>query len=228
MNQRWAEVDDYIVRTVVGQDEALESALRSSDAAGLPAISVSPPQGKLLFLLARMLRPQRILEIGTLGGYSTIWLARALARGGRVVTLEIDRNHAAVAWSNIVAAGLGDQVDLRIGPAMESLETLAAERGWPFDVVFIDADKPAIPEYFRRSMALCREGSLIIVDNVVRGGALADADSTDPNVAGVRRLHELIAAEPRVSATTLQTVGSKGYDGLTIAVVDADRRGKGE
>ena len=226
MQDRWTEVDDYIASTLVGEDAVLQAARSAADGAGLPPISVSAAQGKLLFLLARMVLPRRILEIGTLAGYSTIWLARALSRGGRLVTLEIDRRHAEVAWSNIIAAGLGGEVDLRVGPALESLDALAGEHGWPFDVVFIDADKPSIPEYFRRSIALCRQGSLILVDNVVRGGALADAASSDPNVQAVRRLHEMIAAEPRVSATTMQTVGSKGYDGLTIAVVDGDRRGR--
>lgn len=226
MQNRWTEVDDYVAATLIGDDPVLQAVLKAAEAAGLPAINVSPPQGKLLFLLARMLRPRRILEIGTLAGYSTLWLARALGRGGRLVTLEIDRKHASVAWANITGAGLGEQVDLRVGPALETLDALAAEKGWPFDVVFIDADKPSIPEYFRRSIALCAEGSLIIVDNTVRGGALADADSADPNVQGIRRLHELMAAEPRVSATTMQTVGSKGYDGFTLAVVDGERRGR--
>lgn len=219
-------MDGYIAETLIGADSALESALEASDKAGLPAIAVSPAQGKLLFLIARVMRARRILEIGTLGGYSTIWMARALSRGGRVVTLEIDPHHAAVARANVMAAGFGDNVDIRVGPALESLETIARERSEPFDVVFIDADKPAIPEYFFRAIDLCREGSVIIVDNVVRDGALVDADSPDPNVQGVRRLHEVIAQEKRVSATTIQTVGSKGYDGFTIAIVDGDRRGR--
>jgi predicted O-methyltransferase YrrM len=222
VENRWREVDDYIAGMLLGEEP--REALAASEAAGLPAIQVSAAQGKLLFLLARMLQARRILEIGTLGGYSTIWLARALSRGGKLVTLEVDPHHASVAWSNIVAAGVGDQVDLRVGPALESLDALAGERGWPFDLVFIDADKPSIPEYFRRSIELCREGSVIVVDNVVRDGALADSGSSDPKVTAVRQLHELIAGESRVAATTLQTVGSKGYDGFTLAVVDGDRR----
>jgi predicted O-methyltransferase YrrM len=202
-------------------DAALEAALRDSAAAGLPAIAVSPAQGKLLHLLARMQGARNILEIGTLGGYSTIWLARALPGGGRLVTLEVDPKHAETARANIARAGLDGMVELRLGPALETLPLLAAEKRDLFDLIFIDADKAAIPEYFAWALRLSRRGTMIIVDNVVRNGALADPASTDAAVMGARRLHELLACEPRVSATTLQTVGSKGYDGLTLALVVA-------
>jgi predicted O-methyltransferase YrrM len=224
MEDRWNEVDAYVGETLIGDDSALENVLRASDAAGLPKIAVSPAQGKFLFLLARMIRARRILEIGTLGGYSAIWMARGLARGGRLVTLEIDKAHAAVAWSNIVAAGFGERIDLRIAPALESLDAMAKERVPAFDLVFIDADKPSIPEYVRRVLPMCREGSVLVIDNVVRGGKLADAASDDAAVRGVRALHEFLAGEKRIAATTLQTVGVKGYDGFTLAVVDGDRR----
>ena len=216
----WTAVDDYITSSVVGHDPVLEGALERSAAAGLPAISVSPPQGKLLFLLARAMRARRILELGTLGGYSTIWLARALPRGGRVVTLELEPAHAAVAADNLRRANLARRVDIRVGPALDTLDQLIAQAVKPFDLIFIDADKPRIPDYFSRSLALSHPGSVIIVDNVVREGKLADASSDDANVQGVRRLHEMLAHEERVSATTIQTVGAKGYDGFTIALVN--------
>ncbi|HXE60061.1 MAG TPA: O-methyltransferase [Gemmatimonadaceae bacterium] len=215
----WSAVDEYITDGLVGHDEFLEGALERSAAAGLPAISVSAPQGKLLSLLARAMGARRILEIGTLGGYSTIWLVRALPRGGRVVTLELEEKHAAVARDNLRRAGFARRVEIRLGPALETLDALIAESVKPFDFVFIDADKPRIPDYYDRALHLTHSGSVIIVDNVVRDGKLADASSDDPNVQGVRKLHELLAHDPRVSATTIQTVGSKGYDGFTLALV---------
>jgi len=216
----WTAVDDYITSSVVGHDPVLEGALERSAAAGLPAISVSPPQGKLLFLLARVMRARRILELGTLGGYSTIWLARALPRGGRVVTLELEPAHAAVAADNVRRANLARRVDIRVGPALETLDQLIAQAVKPFDLIFIDADKPRIPDYYERALALSRPGSMIIVDNVVRDGQLANASSDDANVLGVQRFHELLAHDERVSATTIQTVGTKGYDGFTVSVVN--------
>ena len=216
----WTAVDDYITSSVVGHDPVLEGALERSAAAGLPAISVSPPQGKLLFLLARAMRARRILELGTLGGYSTIWLARALPRGGRVVTLELEPAHAAVAADNLRRANLARRVDIRVGPALETLDQLIAQAVKPFDLIFIDADKPRNPDYYERALALSRPGSMIIVDNVVRDGQLANASSGDANVLGVRRFHELLAHDERVSATTIQTVGTKGYDGFTVSVVN--------
>ena len=218
--ETWTAVDDYITSSVVGHDPMLEGALERSAAAGLPAISVSPPQGKLLFLLARAMRARRILELGTLGGYSTIWLARALPRGGRVVTLELEPAHAAVARDNLRRANLARRVDIRVGPALDTLDQLIAEAVKPFDLVFIDADKPRIPEYYERALALSRPGSMLIVDNVVREGKLADASSDDANVQGVRAFHDLLAHDERVSATTIQTVGGKGYDGFTLALVN--------
>jgi len=215
MNEQWTLVDDYIADSIVASDDALERALEDSEKAGLPSISVTPAQGKLLFLLARMRGAKNILEIGTLGGYSSIWLGRAVAPDGRVITLEIDPHHANVARKNIDRAGLRAVVDIRIGRALDTIKTLSG----PFDFFFIDADKPVIPEYFRAALQLSRSGSVIVVDNVVRKGELANAKSEDENVRGVRRLHDLIAKEKRVSATTVQTVGSKGYDGFTLALV---------
>ncbi len=216
-DEQWSAVDRYITELVVQPDAVLNAALEASIAAGLPEISVTPGQGKLLYLLARTRHAKRILEIGTLGGYSTIWLARALPSSGRVVTLESDPSHAAVARSNIARAGLTEVVDLRVGLALDVLPALAAE-GQRFDLTFIDADKPNIPAYFEWAMKLSNPGSLIIVDNVVRGGAVIDKASDDPSIRGVRRFHELLAADKRVSATTIQTVGSKGYDGFTIVL----------
>jgi predicted O-methyltransferase YrrM len=216
---KWTEVDTYIADRLLPHDEALEAALEASAAAGLPAIQVSPAQGKLLMLLARLQSAHAILEIGTLGGYSTIWLARALRSGGRLITLEIDPKHAEVARSSVTRAGLADVVDIRVGPALDALPRIAGEGHGPFDLVFIDADKPNNPRYFEWALKLSRLGGIIIVDNVVRGGAVTDAASGDPNIQGTRRLYELIAAEPRVSATAIQTVGSKGYDGFVLAVV---------
>ncbi len=221
MNQElWSQIDDYVVDALVAPDAALDAALRASSEAGLPSIHVAPNQGKLLHLLARVRGARTILEIGTLGGYSTIWLARALPPGGRLITLEADPRHAQVARANIARAGLSEVVELREGRALDTLPRLAAEARGPFDLIFIDADKEHIPDYFTWALQLARPGSLIIVDNVVRRGALIDAASSDPNVRGVRRLHALLRDEPRVSATTVQTVGSKGYDGFTLALVN--------
>jgi len=220
MNQElWNSVDRYITDTLLSPDPALDDALASSEAAGLPPIQVSAPQGKLLEVFARIQSATRILEVGTLGGYSTIWLARGLAADGRLVTLEVDPKHAAIAAGNIARAGFGDRVELRLGNALEILPQLAEEGYGPFDLAFIDADKPSIPEYFTWALKMSRPGSLIIVDNVIRDGAVIDADSDDPSVLGVRRLNEMMAAEPRVSATVLQTVGIKGYDGFSVALV---------
>ncbi|EMD28469.1 O-methyltransferase [Amycolatopsis azurea] len=213
--QLWSEVDDYLSGVLVPSDPALEAARLASDRAGLPQIAVAPNQGKLLNLLAGMVGARSILEIGTLGGYSTIWLARALPPRGRLVSLEFDPKHAEVARGNIDAAGLGELVEIRVGRA---LDLLPAVEG-PLDLVFIDADKVNTSAYFEASLKLVRPGGVIVVDNVVRGGAVANAASEDPNVQGIRRLHEVIAAEPRVDATAFQTVGVKGYDGLTIALV---------
>jgi predicted O-methyltransferase YrrM len=224
IQDQWNSVDRYIADLLVAPDPALEAALRVSAEAGLPPIHVSPTQGKLLQLLARIRGARAILEIGTLGGYSTIWLARALPVGGRLVTLELDPHHAEVARRNIARAGLADVVELRLGRASETLAELAVEKIGPFDLIFIDADKAGIPDYFEWALQLSRAGSVVVADNVVRKGALADATSDDPNVKGVRRFHEILAAEPRVSATTIQTVGSKGYDGFTLALVVAGDR----
>ncbi|HKB02077.1 MAG TPA: O-methyltransferase [Gemmataceae bacterium] len=220
--EQWTAVDRYLTDLFVPPDPALTAALESSTAAGLPAIHVAPNQGKLLQLLARIHEARTILEIGTLGGYSTIWLARALPPGGRLVTLESEPTHADVAWANLLRAGLADKVELRLGPALETLPKLAAEGCGPFDFIFIDADKPAYPDYLPWVLRLARKGSVIVADNVVRKGGVADIASTDANVQGVRRFNELLAAEPRVTATAIQTVGSKGYDGFAIALVTAD------
>jgi predicted O-methyltransferase YrrM len=217
--EQWTAVDQYLTGLFVPPDSALDAALQASAEAGLPAIQVSPNLGKLLYLLARSQGARKILEIGTLGGYSTIWLARALPAGGRLVTLEIDPKHAEVAAGNIARAGLADVVEIRVGPALDSLPRLCAEGRGPFDFIFIDADKTGYSEYLTWSLKLARRGTLIIADNVVRNGAVVDVNCDDPRVQGVRRFNELLAAERRVSATALQTVGSKGYDGLAIALV---------
>jgi predicted O-methyltransferase YrrM len=211
----WSQVDHYLGEALVPVDPALDAALAASKAAGLPEIAVAPNQGKLLNLLARLAGARSILEIGTLGGYSTIWLARALPADGRLITLEADPKHAEVARANIAAAGFADVVDVRLGKALDMLPSVEG----PFDLVFIDADKPNTPHYFEWALRLSRLGTVIIVDNVIRSGAVADASNTDPAILGVRKLHELIAAEPRVDATALQTVGVKGYDGFTLALV---------
>lgn len=220
--ERWTAVDQYIGELLLPPDASLDAALQASVAAGLPQINVSPAQGKLLQLLAQLQGTRAILEIGTLAGYSTIWLARALPPGGRLITLEAEPKHAAVAHANIARAGLADIVELRLGPALETLPRLAAEDRGPFDLIFIDADKQSTAEYFAWALRLARRGSLIIVDNVVRNGAVVDADSTDPGIQGIRRFNDVLAAERRVSATAIQTVGSKGYDGFALALVTAD------
>ena len=215
----WSAVDSYITDLFAPPDEALDSALRASQAAGLPAINVSPPQGRLLQVLAKAVDARTILEIGTLGGYSTIWLARALPPDGHLITLEAEPKHAEIARANTARAGVADKVDLRLGRALESLPRLAAEGRGPFDLIFIDADKPSYAEYFSWALNLARRGTLIIGDNVIRKGAVINPNAEDPRVPGVRRFNELVAAEPRVVATAIQTVGAKGYDGFTIAVV---------
>ncbi|MCX5610841.1 MULTISPECIES: O-methyltransferase [unclassified Streptomyces] len=215
--QTWTAVDAYFDGLLVEEDEALTGAAADSEAAGLPAHQVAPNQGKLLHLLARIRGARRILEIGTLGGYSTIWLARALPEGGQLVTLEVDERCAEIAAANIARAGLQDSVDIRHGRAIDLLPQFAGTA--PFDLVFIDADKPSNPEYLEWALKLTRPGSVIIGDNVVRDGAVVDATSSDPRVQGVRRFTELIAEHPRLTATALQTVGSKGYDGLVMALV---------
>jgi len=218
--ETWSSVDAYLSRTLVSEDQALRDALRDSEAAGLPSINVAPNQGKLLHLLARMQRASRILEIGTLGGYSAIWLARALPPGGRLVSLEADPKHAAVAAKNIERAGLESVVDIRVGQAEETLRAMIDASEEPFDFVFIDADKTGYPAYLELSLELSRPGTAIVGDNVVRRGNVADPHATDARVRGVQRFLELIAQHPRLSATAVQTVGSKGYDGLSLAIVE--------
>ena len=217
----WTAVDRYITDLFVPPDAALSEALQASPAAGLPALNVSPPQGKFLQLLAMALGARAILELGTLGGYSTIWLARALPPGGRLITLEADPKHAEIARANIARAGLTEVVDLRLGRALETLPRLAAEDRGPFDLIFIDADKPSYADYFTWALKLSRRGTVIIGDNVIRKGAVINPSaSDDPRVPGVLRFHEVVAAERRVSATVMQTVGAKGYDGFTLALVN--------
>jgi len=215
----WSKVDTYIANTLVKADDALDAALSTSEAAGLPAINVSPSQGKLLHILARLVNARAILEIGTLGGYSTIWMARALQPGGRLITLEFEPKHAELAQANIARAGLHRIVDVRVGAALETLPKIAADGIGPFDLIFIDADKANTPEYFQWALKLSRVGSLIVVDNVVRKGEVANANTHDPAVKGMRRFVDMAAAEPRVVATAVQTVGSKGYDGFSISLV---------
>jgi len=221
MNQdTWASVDAYFSEKLIRSDDGLEAALRASDAAGLPAINISPTHGKLLNVLARTMGARRILEVGTLGGYSTIWLARALPPDGRLITLELDDHHAAVARANLRAAGVADHVEVRVGRAVELLAALVSEKQPPFDMVFIDADKPSNLDYLTWALALTRPGSLIVVDNVVRNGEVVSATSADASVRGVRRMMDAIAHDPairdRVDATAIQTVGIKGYDGMAL------------
>ena len=211
----WDKVDQYIADTLVQPDEALAAALEASDKAGLSPISVSPAHGKLLWILARLVNAKRILEVGTLGGYSAIWMARALPPDGRLITLEAADKHARVAKANVAKAGLESKIEIRIGAALDTLPSLEG----PFDFTFIDADKQNNAEYFTWALKLSRPGSVIVVDNVVRDGKVIDARSRDASVQGVRRLNELIAAEKRVSATAVQTVGMKGYDGFAVALV---------
>jgi len=217
---RWSEVDGYLSGLLAPPDDVLAAARAANAAAGLPAIDLSPLQGKVLHLLARAIRASNVLEIGTLGGYSTIWLARALPDGGRVVTLEANPDHARVARTNFERAGLAEKIELRLGMASETMPQLVVEGRGPFDLIFIDADKPSLPEYLRGSLRLSRPGTLIVVDNVVRGGFVIDATSADPTIQGVRNFLELVASEPRVSASALQTVGVKGHDGFAILIVN--------
>ncbi|MEC3918496.1 O-methyltransferase [Nocardia sp. CDC160] len=216
----WAEVDRYLVETLVGHGDS--ATLEANAAAGLPAIDVSPPQGKFLYLIAKSARARRVLEIGTLGGYSTAWLARAVGKSGQVVTLEFEPKHAQVARENLDRAGVGERVEIRVGAALDSLPVLAEEQPEPFDLVFIDADKVNNANYVTWALRLTRPGSVIIVDNVVRKGGIADPDSPDAAVRASREVIELIGAEPRLDGTVLQTVGGKGWDGFAYAVVVGD------
>jgi predicted O-methyltransferase YrrM len=220
--EKWTAVDRYFSDQLKLSDAALEAALAANKAAELPAIDVAPNQGRLLQLLAQLAGAKRILEIGTLGGYSTIWLARGLLAGGRLITLEFNPKHAEIARSNIARAGLTDVVEIRVGSALDTLPKLQSEVKEPFDMVFIDADKPNNAEYLRWALKLSRRGTLIIIDNVVRDGAVIDANSSDKDVQGARHLFELLASEPQFSSTALQTVGTKGYDGFAIAIVTED------
>jgi len=215
----WTEVDRYFSEHLLPSDPILESALEESASAELPAISVSPNQGRFLQMLAQIVGARSILEVGTLGGYSTIWLARGLRPGGRLITLEVDENHAEVARRNLSNAGLEEVVELRVGNALETLPQLSAEGRAPFDLIFIDADKQSIPTYFEWALKMSRPGTLIVVDNVVRKGAVIDGESTDPNIQGARRFIESLGADPRASGTVIQTVGIKGYDGFAIVLV---------
>jgi len=215
----WTPVDDYLASLFVGADSDLEAAVRDSTAAGLPEIQVSPAQGKLLHLLVRLRSARAILEIGTLGGYSAICMARALPPGGRLITLEFEPKHAEVARANIARAGLEDRVDVRLGRALDLLPQVEKDRIGPFDLVFIDADKENNPRYFEWALRLTRPGSLILVDNVVREGKVLDAESADASVQGTRKVLSMMASEPRVTATAIQVVGVKGWDGLAIALV---------
>jgi predicted O-methyltransferase YrrM len=220
--QQWAAVDQYVSDLLVDADPILDAVLRSSAEAGLPAINVSPVQGKLLQVLARSVNAKSILEVGTLGGYSTIWLARGLTRDGRLITLEADPKHAEIARANFTRAGLDDRIELRLGPALQTMPQLVNECRGPFDLIFIDADKPCYAEYLEWALRLSRRGTLIVADNVVRKGAIADPYNDDGKVIGIRRFLDRLASEPRVSATVMQTVGAKGYDGFAIAYVAAD------
>ncbi len=215
----WTKVDDYLTQKLIPADPALNSAQAATSAAGMPSISVSATQGRLLQMLVSSLRARSVLEIGTLGGYSTIWLARGLARGGKIITLEKEQRHADVARENIVRAGFGDVVDLRVGAALETLPSVATSGAAPFDFIFIDADKQNIPAYFEWALKLSRRGSLIMVDNVVRDGEIIDAASSDPNVRGVRSFFDMLAGMPGVMSTVIQTVGAKGYDGFALVEV---------
>lgn len=221
MSQKlWTKVEEYVDGVLIPADPVLDAARKASEDAGLPAIAVTASQGRLLHLLAKMQNARRILEVGTLGGYSTIWMARALPEDGRLVTLEFAKKHYDVAHANIARAGLTSRVDQRLGAALETLPNLAAEGAGPFDFVFIDADKENCAPYFEWAVKLSRPGTVIVVDNVIREGEVADAKSSDPMVRGVRRFNAAVAAESRVTATTVQTVGSKGYDGFTLIRVN--------
>lgn len=216
---RWTDVDRYIVGHLLGDDPVQDATLAANAAGDLPAIDVSAAQGKMLHLFARMAGAKRILEVGTLGGYSTIWLARALPEGGRLVTLELEPHHAEVARANMARAGLSDRVDVRVGPAVDTLAAMIAAGEAPFDLVFIDADKPGNVAYLNAALALSRPGTTIVVDNVIREGGVLDTSGEDERIEGSRRLFEAVAAEPRLSATAVQTVGAKKWDGFLLAVV---------
>lgn len=218
-SDRSAEVDGYLAELFVGDDVALEHALAASAAAGLPPIAVSAVQGKLLYLLAQSCGARRVLEVGTLGGYSAIWFGRAVGESGTVISLEIDPAHAALARKNLETASLAHVVSVEVAPALQTLDRLIATQATPFDLIFIDADKQNNPNYLSRALELSHPGTLIVVDNVVRGGAVADAASRDPEVIGTRRCLEMMASDPRLAATAIQTVGAKGYDGFAIALV---------
>jgi len=215
----WTSVDDYITDLFVPSDLVLQEALATSEAAGLPSISVAPNEGKLLMLLAQLCGARSILEIGTLGGYSTIWLARGMVSGGNLITLEAVPKHAEVARTNIARAGLANVVEIRVGAAIDTLAQLTAEHRDPFDLIFIDADKENYPAYLAWALKLSRRGTLIIADNVIRDGEVLDPKSSDPRVQGTRRFNQLLAEESRVEATVIQTVGRKGHDGIAIATV---------
>jgi predicted O-methyltransferase YrrM len=217
---QWTEVDRYLADSVLGGDPGLEAALAANDAAGLPSIDVSPLQGKLLHLLARMIGARRVLEVGTLGGYSTICMARGLGEGGRVITIEAEPQHAKVALRNFARAGVAKLVDLRVGFALDILPTLVDEA--PFDLIFLDADKPSMPDYLTWALRLSRVGTIIVGDNVVRDGEVANERSDDPSVKGVQRYLKMLGDDPRLNATALQTVGCKGWDGLAIALVEVE------
>jgi predicted O-methyltransferase YrrM len=218
----WTAVDQYINETLIPSDTGLEAALRASAEGGLPSIQVSPAQGKLLHLLVRSLNAKNILEIGTLGGYSTIWMARALSSGGKLITLEASTKHAEIARGNFSQAGVAGSIELRLGPALATLPEVAADGRGPFDLIFIDANKSSMAEYFDWSLKLSRRGTVMIADNVIRDGGVIDSASKNEDIQGVRRFNERVAAEPRVSATEIQTVGSKGYDGFAyLLVLDA-------
>ena len=219
MSADYEAIDQFIADHFVDHDAALRAALQDSDKAGLPQIQVAPHQGKLLMLLAQAIRARRILEVGTLGGYSAIWLARALPEDGHLVTLEADPDFAEVARANIARAGLGGKVEIRIGRAQDTMPGLIDEGAGPFDLIFIDADKPSTPDYFLWAVKLARRGALIVVDNVVREGRVLDAESDSPHIQGLRRFYALAATDPRVSGTAIQTVGSKGHDGLAMLLV---------
>ena len=217
--ETWKQVDRYFTNALIASDDGFDAAMKANRKADLPAIDVTALQGKFLEILVRTTGARRVLEIGTLGGYSTLWLASALPENGVVVTLELEPRHAGVAMHNLKSAGLANKVDLRVGPAAKTLKALAQEHTAPFDFIFIDADKASYPEYLEWSMKLSRTGTLIVTDNVVRDGKVIDPENPDPHIQGVRRFTELVAAEPRLSTTVLQTVGSKGYDGFALSVV---------
>lgn len=220
MNEElWTSVDHYISHLLLKSDGPMDEILKSNTAAGLPAIDVSAPQGKLLYLFAKMISAKKILEVGTLGGYSTIWLAKALPENGKVISLEISSKHAEVARENAAKAGFKKIIDIRVGPALETLKKIDEANEGPFDLTFIDADKANNPEYFKAALKMSKVGSLIICDNVIRDGKIVDMNNTDPGVLGTRRLYEIMSSEPRVTTTAIQTVGTKGHDGFAIALV---------